>query len=309
LRQARYARAMSLRKTYCVAVLACIAAAVCCADTAETPAAPLPDGKPNWSPLFQGVEMARVSRSEPAPLHVYAVRVHLDADGVRFLVTPDNGDAPRETDAARTSTFARTHGCQVAINGSPFSPVPNREGETIDIIGLSISRGNVYSGEHPRFGALVLTEDNRARITAPPIDLTDAHNAIGGFGLLLENGHNLGEDDERHPRTAVGLSKNGGVLVLMVIDGRQPGRSIGTTTKETAAWLAWFGAYDGLNLDGGGSSVLVVADEEGRPHIISTPVHAHVPGFERPTGNHLGVFASPLTDKPAKSGRPEQTAP
>lgn len=258
----------------------------------------LPDGEPPWAPLFQGINMAQIAQPGPAPLRVYAVRIRLGCEGIRFLVTPDNGQKPAETDAARTSTFARKHGCQVAINGSPFSPVPNREGEPIDIVGLSLSRGDAYSEAHPRFGALVLTADNRARISAPPIDLTDARNGLGGFGLLLDEGRNLGEDAKRHPRTAVGLSQDGRMLILMVIDGRQPGRSIGATTRETAAWLAWFGAHNALNLDGGGSSVLVVADDNGQPRIVNTPVHGPLPGLERPVGNHLGVFAAPLPDGP-----------
>jgi exopolysaccharide biosynthesis protein len=58
------------------------------------------------------------------------------------------------------------------------------------------------------------------------------------------------------PRTAVGVSANGRYVYLITIDGRQPGFSDGATLFETAEWLRRFGAYQGLNLDGGGSTTM-----------------------------------------------------
>jgi hypothetical protein len=59
-----------------------------------------------------------------------------------------------------------------------------------------------------------------------------------------------------HPRTAAGRTGDGKLLVL-VIDGRQP-ESKGVTLEELAAIMRDLGAVDALNLDGGGSSALVV---------------------------------------------------
>lgn len=61
---------------------------------------------------------------------------------------------------------------------------------------------------------------------------------------------------EPHPRTAVGRTADG-TLILMVVDGRQA-RSRGATLDELARLMLDVGAVDALNLDGGGSSTLVV---------------------------------------------------
>jgi hypothetical protein len=95
------------------------------------------------------------------------------------------------------------------------------------------------------------------------------------------------------PRTAVGLSKDGRFLYLIAIDGRQPGYSIGTTTSDEAALMIDLGVFEGLNLDGGGSTALVQASPGGAPDLINSPSGCFGV-VERLDGNNLGVFASAL---------------
>lgn len=80
----------------------------------------------------------------------------------------------------------------------------------------------------------------------------------------------------RAPRTALGI-KADGKIILMVIDGRQH-HSIGTTLTETAQLLQKFGAVNGFNLDGGGSSEMVLQGQ-----ILNSPSD----GGERPVGSGL----------------------
>lgn len=61
----------------------------------------------------------------------------------------------------------------------------------------------------------------------------------------------------RNGRTAAGVAADGTIL-LVEIDGRQPALSVGTSIPETAAVMAWLGAASAVNLDGGGSSNMVV---------------------------------------------------
>ena len=60
----------------------------------------------------------------------------------------------------------------------------------------------------------------------------------------------------RHPRTAAGVTRDGRTLLLVVVDGRQPGWSIGATLPELASLLIEAGAWTALNLDGGGSTTM-----------------------------------------------------
>jgi hypothetical protein len=82
-----------------------------------------------------------------------------------------------------------------------------------------------------------------------------------------------------HPRTAVGLSRDGHRMLLLVADGRREGVP-GLTLPELAELMAWYGACTAVNLDGGGSSALWLRDR-----IVNRPSD----GVERRVANHLGV--------------------
>ncbi|HUW61449.1 MAG TPA: phosphodiester glycosidase family protein [Candidatus Bathyarchaeia archaeon] len=274
-----------------LAGVGCITAAPA-ADVVEVAA--ISDFRPDWRPLFRGVDLAAGRLLGEAPQAAYALRVDLHEPGVGFLTTPSNADKPLDTDGRTTSRFLEEFKCQAAVNASPFSPVQEGDGAPKDVLGLSVSRGDAYSAPNNVYGALIITKDNRARIAKPPADTAGAYNAAGGFGLLLEEGTDTGSSGERHPRTAAGVSKDGRYLYLLVVDGRQGNYSAGATTSETAQWLLRLGAWSGLNLDGGGSTSMVVADEGGKAQLVNRPIHNNIPGLERVNANHLGIYARPL---------------
>jgi len=92
-----------------------------------------------------------------------------------------------------------------------------------------------------------------------------AKYAIGGGPRLLKNGkyiYSAGEESfkknislGRAPRTAIGETKEK-KLIFVVVDGRQPGYSIGMTLEELATLLKNLGCLNAINLDGGGSSTM-----------------------------------------------------
>ena len=71
--------------------------------------------------------------------------------------------------------------------------------------------------------------------------------------------------ETRHPRTAVAKLKDGKFL-MMTADGRQPGVSVGMSLQELAEYLFSLGAVDAMNLDGGGSTTMVLDDK-----VVNTP--------------------------------------
>jgi hypothetical protein len=85
----------------------------------------------------------------------------------------------------------------------------------------------------------------------------------------------------RHPRTAVGQSADGR-LILVTVDGRQPGYSVGMTNFELALALARLGAVTASALDGGGSTTMAF---DGR--LLNRPSD---PGGEREVAEGLFVF-------------------
>ncbi|MEU7318229.1 phosphodiester glycosidase family protein [Streptomyces sp. NPDC007083] len=84
--------------------------------------------------------------------------------------------------------------------------------------------------------------------------------AVGGRGVLVEDGIPQNWDGRPNntaaPRTAVGFSKDGGTMHVLTVDGRQAA-SGGVTLTELARMMKKLGAYNALNLDGGGSSTLL----------------------------------------------------
>ncbi|MCC7308549.1 MAG: phosphodiester glycosidase family protein [Acidobacteria bacterium] len=71
--------------------------------------------------------------------------------------------------------------------------------------------------------------------------------------------------ETRHPRTAVAKLK-GGKFLMITVDGRQPGVSVGMNLQELAEYLLSLGAVDAMNLDGGGSTTMFL---DGK--VINTP--------------------------------------
>jgi hypothetical protein len=178
------------------------------------------------------------------------------------------------------------------------APARWTKGQPVDVRGPSVSEGRVVSGAgrvgHP---ALLLDASRKARIVcALGPDLRGADDVVAGIGdpesgecLLVERGENGGSRAPegirgRHPRTVAGLSRDGRELVLVVVDGRQPGWSVGMTLEELGALMLRLGAWDAVNLDGGGSSSFLYIPPNG-PAVRNRPSD----GDWRPVANAFGV--------------------
>lgn len=77
-------------------------------------------------------------------------------------------------------------------------------------------------------------------------------------GGKMEKVSKEGFNTARHPRTAVG-KKADGTVILIVVDGRSAGNAAGMSIFELQKVMAWLGCESALNLDGGGSSAMVVS--------------------------------------------------
>jgi len=121
-----------------------------------------------------------------------------------------------------------------------------------------------------------------------------AANIIGGGPQLIKNGRveitNAAEKilpsfvNDGHPRTAIAKLKSGQIL-LVTVDGRQPGESIGMSLTMLANLLIEFDAIEAINLDGGGSTTMVI-----RNKLVNKPSDAT---GERPVSDAILVFLRP----------------
>ncbi len=96
--------------------------------------------------------------------------------------------------------------------------------------------------------------------------------AVGAGPVLVQNGQiKITNEEElkftgkaitdKHPRTCMGYTSDG-YLIIMVIQGRFPGIAEGATLEQEAKLLIDLGCVEALNLDGGGSSCMLVNGKE-----------------------------------------------
>lgn len=83
--------------------------------------------------------------------------------------------------------------------------------------------------------------------------------ALGGRVQLVNDGVILPQtDDRREPRTCVGVSQDGTKVYFLAVDGRNYHYSNGMMYTELAKFQKALGAYDAINLDGGGSTTFFI---------------------------------------------------
>ncbi|MCL4527964.1 MAG: phosphodiester glycosidase family protein [Chloroflexi bacterium] len=255
---------------------------------------------PTKERLFDGVDYARKVRWSPRPMIIHVITIDMRTNGLRILVTPPDeigSNAPLR--ARTTSQFLQEFGVQIAINGDGFSPWWSHSladyyphiGDPIHPRGEAVSRGKIYWSTDANLPTLYISSHNSLSFDAP----AKPYNAISGERMLVVASEPVSDlnDSALHPRTAIGYSKNGRYLYLVVVDGRQPLYSEGITLKELADLMISLGAQYAMNLDGGGSSTMVIEGKDSRPRILNSPIDNYIPGRERLVANHLGIYVSP----------------
>ena len=252
--------------------------------------------------LFEGVTYSREIFMSPRPNVVHIVTIDVATPGIRFLVTPStltDGKLPAKT----TSRFLQESGVQVAINGSFFSPFRDKffqyyphDGDPVSVYGFTMSQGQQYSTPESGYNPLLISRTNQLAVASP---LGQVYNALSGYDIFVKEGKVQKVIDQRYhpnepsPRTAIAIDQPGQRMILLVVDGRQPNYSEGMTLAELGEIGIDYGAYTALNLDGGGSSTLVVEDPPGKAVVLNSPIHRRIPpGRQRPVANHLGIFAN-----------------
>lgn len=198
---------------------------------------------------------------------------------------------------------ARSGGALAAVNADFFTPEGMALGtEVVDGIVTSARERPTLSwrrGVGPWMGDARIEGDSIN--TGWPIHLRrgdGSTEAVGGFPEILDGGLRVGDlmvkenpgfALSRHPRTAIGFDPYSNRLWMIVVDGRQA-YSVGMSLPELATLLESIGAVEAINLDGGGSSTMVVrgetvnrpSDESGeRPVVNALALIRDVSGCSR----------------------------
>jgi hypothetical protein len=261
-----------------------------------------------YEPLYPGIEYSLILRSVPRPLRVHVIRADLKSGSleVRTPVGPDpDGEGPSEASLADPVALARASNALILVNASAFlvsgyavetRPLVYLRGMGVGIAGLAVDSGKHISPSDSLYASFYVTQEGRAAFSAlgeEPERDGRAKEAAAGFLPLVAKSV-LVEDRQENPeaRTAVGKDA-AGRLIIVVAEGRHRGVSEGLTLRELALFMKEIGCVDALNLDGGGSSVLVVRGTDGRYRALTRatdglgPFRAH-----RPIPNALALIPS-----------------
>lgn len=122
--------------------------------------------------------------------------------------------------------------------------------------------------------------------------------AIGAWHCIVTDGKKSDYPhdnitDNTNPRTFVGLSKDCRKMYIFVLDGRQKKYSIGLTLDKVAEICLGAGCHSACNLDGGGSSTMIVRKESGKDisfPIINKPYDASLGNVARAISNGLLIY-------------------
>lgn len=164
-----------------------------------------------------------------------------------------------------TSAIAQANDAIFAINGDYYG---------FRDTGIVIRNGVVFRDEPARTG-LAFYRDGRVEVydetttTAAALVADGVWNTVSFGPAIVDGGQTLAGIDDvevdtnignhsiqgRQPRTAVGVTASGDLL-FVVVDGRDPGHSVGMTMTELADFMVEQGAVTAYNLDGGGSSTM-----------------------------------------------------
>ena len=250
--------------------------------------------------LFQGITYTRTIYSSPRPFIVHIVAIDLTVPGVKpFITPPKSVSTVSKNSAMTTSNFIKKFNLQLAVNGSFFYPFHERTpwdyypkpGEPVNVLGKSISNSITYGPSSSRWNVLCFTKDNLAQILKQKQCPRGTVQGIAGMNIIVINSSSkINYDTPAYARTAVATNKKGDKLWLIVVDGKQPFYSEGATLKELAEIALSLGADSALNLDGGGSTTLVISNGSGT-EVLNAPIHNKIPMNERPVANHLGFYA------------------
>ncbi|MCA1994326.1 MAG: phosphodiester glycosidase family protein [Coleofasciculus sp. S288] len=252
--------------------------------------------------LFQGIAYKREAHFTPRPYMLHIVTIDLTAPGIGVFVTPGISNPDQgETIARTTSEFIKAFKLQLAVNANYFHPFHEHSpwnfyphsGDKVNAVGQAISRGLIYSEAQSKWPVLCFDASNRAQILESGECPPSTVQGVAGKPMVMIRGTPVPESSEEqrpYPRMAAAIDRQGQTLWLIAVDGKQPFYSEGVTLAELSEIALKLGAYTALNLDGGGSTTLVMANRSG-VQVLNAAIHTKLPMRQRPVVNHLGFFA------------------
>ena len=282
-----------MMKRFVLALFLCMA--VLAAYAADLPLKGIYDWRDAKSEA-PGIKLKSFKLDKPRKLSIHAVQVDLSSPKVYLVVTgkpkewgefmPYPADRKIETKRMRVWDFTQLkrkegHNIRLAVNASPWGPWgdPKVRHLFANGVGLLVSNGEIVATPHGKKAkgvpALIVRDNGAADLITFKAgdDPKGIKLAVSGFSFILTAGELMKPDKPLHPRTFYGLSKDRKTLYIGVVDGRQAGFSEGMTCYEGGQLMKYLGAFDAVNMDGGGSTTLVSC-KGGKNKLVNSPSDA-----------------------------------
>jgi exopolysaccharide biosynthesis protein len=255
--------------------------------------------------LTKGVEVATMdytvtnSKGSTLPTKIYLLDVRLSNSITLVATTADDKDSSisvsEEQMTAKAPLSAHLEAMQAnrpnikvlaGVNADFFHIRTNQMP-----CGVIYRNGRCIKGSYDdQTTVFALLADGTARcMSAAEYELLDKsliREAVSGRQMLLDNGVQQSRSTRLEPRTAVGVTRDGKRLFILVADGRRKEYSNGLSYADMAQIFKQLGAYDAINLDGGGSSSFSIEVATGDFEPINRPSDR---SGERPVPNGLAV--------------------
>jgi hypothetical protein len=246
--------------------------------------------------LPEGITFQAYVRTDPRPLKIYRLDYDLKSPELEMAVAvgkdPD-GDGPAETELSPPKSLAKSENFIVAVNTNAWEMLPDPQtgkrpgyiaGGKAEILGWVASGRRTASLPQPGIWSFWLEPSgvpaigdfvSQKKFKQPTVQQDEQKAvtvAVSGFGGILKEGQVLpAPSDILHPRTSIGINAEKSTVTLVVVDGRQPKVSEGVSEEELARLMLDFGCVDAINLDGGGSSILLARQKSGELRITNRP--------------------------------------
>lgn len=232
----------------------------------------------------QGLEYRFKEFTDPRPNRAHILRVDLARGKVRpgvVIPADPDGDGPAEVGLTNPLKLAAGREVLAFVNTNSWNSLPDEsgkrnsdwyEGQPVDIEGLAASRGEIRSPLQSGFPSVWVDQQGRVFLGGDPSDRSIAEGAAG-FRYIVKDGVVTASPGGGpiHPRTSIGLNREGSVLWLAVVDGRQEGYSEGMNLHELGCLMRDLGCSNALNMDGGGSSIIGLVGKNGKLQIMNSP--------------------------------------
>ncbi|MFD1630267.1 phosphodiester glycosidase family protein [Pseudopedobacter beijingensis] len=248
--------------------------------------------------VVNGVEATEIRYLSSTGLSMKAFVFEIDLTNQSVKIeasTPNNAPAFGMQPMTKQATYADNQGHKVwaGINGDFYNMDTGVPQGILYKQGIAI-KTTVTDAINTFFA---ITKDGKAFIGNQQdyaLVKNNIQEAIGGRVVLLKDGLPVSQADKRlEPRTCIGVNKEGTKVYMLVVDGRNFHYSNGMNYDDLAKFMKALGAYQSINLDGGGSSTFFVRNtpsfDAGRFMIRNWPTDNG--GKERSVANGLIIVS------------------